>query len=351
MSKKFKILIIRLSAIGDTIHTLPLVYALRQKYPDAQIDWLVEDKACQFVEKNPLLNNVFVVPKREWKNRGFSFKNFGEFNKIVAKLRKQNYDIAIDVQQLFKSAIFLKLSDAKRKITLSGGRELSGLFANEIVKASHSLFDKNYHVVSRNMEIAKYLECEVEDINFVLPPVDENSKKKVKELLSGIKKNLPTMVIAPATTWETKHWHNKYWAEIIKEFDNRANIVITATNADKDLVNDILLFGKFKNVINLTGKTNLIELTEVFRSVDVVLAPDSGSAQIAWACQKPAVVSVFTSTSKGRTAPFGENTYSFSPDIECYPCHKKKCFAKNFELCKNKIEYYEIINILNKLFK
>ena len=344
-----KILIIRLSAIGDTIHTLPLAYALRKKYPDAQIDWLVEDKASQFVAGNPLIDNVFVVPKKEWKRSSYLLSAFDGFNKIIAKLKKENYDIAIDVQQLFKSAIFLRFCGAKRRITLSGGREFSKFAANEIIPASHKLFDKDYHVVQRNLEIAKYLGCDTEEIEFSLPQASKTAKKRVNELLVGLDKKKKTIVIAPATTWVTKHWENKYWAEIIKEFEKKANIIITGTPADKDLADDILLFGKFKKVLNLTGKTNLEELSEVFRCSDVVVAPDSGSAQIAWACRKPFVISVFTATSKNRTAPFGKNTASFSPEIPCYPCHKKKCFSKNFEACKNSINYYEIISSLHKL--
>ncbi len=346
-----KILIIRLSAIGDTIHTLPLVYALRKRYPEAQIDWLVEDKASMFVKDNPLINNVFIVPKREWQQRKLSFKNFDEFNKIITKLKKEKYDIAIDTQQLFKSGIYLKFSGAKRKITLSGGREFSGVFANEIITATHKLFDKDYHVVYRNLEIAKYLGCEDAEVKFVLPQVGNFEKKRVDELLGSLNKKKPILVLAPATTWETKHWENKYWAEIIKAFENKVNIVITGTNSDVDLIEDILLFGKFDGVLNLAGKTNLMELVEIYSRATAVVAPDSGSAQIAWACEKPFVVSVFTATSKNRTAPFGEKALAFAPKIDCYPCHKKKCFSKNFELCKNKIDYYEIIKILDKQFQ
>ncbi|MBQ2871540.1 glycosyltransferase family 9 protein [bacterium] len=348
--ERLKILIIRLSAIGDTIHTLPLAYALRKKYPDAQIDWLVEDKAAQFVVDNPLLDNVFVIPKREWKKRGFSYKNLLEFNDIASKLKQQNYDIAIDTQQLFKSSIFLKYSKAKRKIALSGGREFSRIFANEIIPSKHSLFEQNYHVVNRNLEIAQYLGCDSNEIKFVLPQIPESVRAAVDEMLEALQP-LPTIVIAPATTWSTKHWNNKYWAEIIKNFQYRANIIVTATSSDKDLVDDILSRVEVKNILNLTGRTNLVELAEIFKRADVVIAPDSGSAQIAWACEKPYVISVFTATSKNRTAPFGENACSFAPDISCYPCHKKTCSSQDFELCKNNIDYYEIIKVLENIFK
>lgn len=347
--KRQRILIIRLSAIGDTIHTIPLANALREKYPEAQIDWIVEDKAAQFILNNPLLDNVFVIPKKEWQRRGFSLKNYCEFNRLMGKVQANRYDIAIDVQQLFKSALVLKFCGAKRKITLSGGREFSGLFANEIVKAKHKLFDKNYHVVKRNLEIAEYLGADPEKIKFVLPLADKDCKKKVDELLKPIKKHKKTLVLAPATTWPSKHWLNSCWRALIEEYQGKANIILTGTENDKKLIDEILADNEY-NVLNLCGQTNLSELTEIFRRADAVVAPDSGSAQIAWAAEKPFVVSIFTSTSKNRTAPFGSNAAAVSPELKCYPCHKKKCKSRNFELCKNSIDYYEIIKILNKVF-
>ena len=145
---KQKILIIRRSALGDTIHTLPLAKSLREKYPDAQIDWIVEDKAEKFITNNPLLDKVYVIHK---KTGGFK-----EFKALIKQIRAEKYDIAIDTQQLLKSGIILGLSGAKRKIALSDGREFSGIFANEIIKTDRKQFDVNYHVVkkkSRNCKI------------------------------------------------------------------------------------------------------------------------------------------------------------------------------------------------------
>ena len=158
------------------------------------------------------------------------------------------------------------------------------------------------------------------------------------------------MIIAPATTWETKHWHNECWAKIIAEFQDKFNVIITATEKDKELVDDILLYGRNHNILNLTGKTSLKQLTELMARADIVIAPDSGSLQIAWAVGKPYVVSVFTCTSSNRTAPFGENTKSFFANLDCYPCHKKKCFSKTFEACKLSVASSDIIKFVKKLF-
>ena len=84
-----KILIIRLSAIGDTIHTLPMVYALKKQFPTCKIGWVVESKAKLFIENNPLIDKCFIINKNQ--------NNFWE---IIKQIRKENYDVALDPQQL-----------------------------------------------------------------------------------------------------------------------------------------------------------------------------------------------------------------------------------------------------------
>jgi len=117
LDKILKILIIRLSALGDAIHTIPLANALRKQYTEAQIDWIVEDKAAKFIVNNPLLNNVYVLKKKNISKQEF----FRSFISLIKNIRAQKYDIVIDTQQLLKSSVIMGLSGGKRKITLFTG--------------------------------------------------------------------------------------------------------------------------------------------------------------------------------------------------------------------------------------
>lgn len=344
---EIKILIVRLSALGDTIHTLPLLSALKELYPSSQIDWIVEDKAAAFLRNNPLINNLFVVPKKRWRKRKNKFKNLGEFISLVKHIRKTEYDIVIDVQQLLKSAVFVMFSKGKRKIAQEGGREFSTLFSNEIIKTSRPIFDINYHVVERNLDIARYLGRIDDNITFPLPPVSSEVREKVNELLKELDSQKPVLVLSPSTTWKNKHWINENWAELIKTFSDRANVVITGSSNDKNLTSEIIRLSE-KKVFDLTGKTNLRELREVLSRADVVVSPDSGSAHIAWAVQKPKVVTLFFSTSKNRTAPFGEGYFSVQSKEGCSPCMKRKCKFKT-DNCTSKIDVSEIISIVNNI--
>lgn len=338
-----KILIIRRSALGDTIHTLPLAKALRNKYPQAQIDWVVEDKAAQFILNNPLLNKVYIIRKKT--------DGLKEFFDLIKEIRSEKYDIVIDTQQLLKSAVIMGFSGGKRRITLSDGREFSGLFANEIIKTNRKQFDIHYHVVKRNLEIAEYLGCDTKNIEFVLPEISEDTKSKVKKLLKYLDPDKKTIVIAPETTWDNKHWTVDSWRDVIKEFIGKVNIIYTGTANDKGLSVAILSEFSEKDIINLRGLTNLIELAEVFNYADVVVSPDSGSAHIAWATGKPSVIAMFFATSAERTAPFGEKYYSVQSECPCSPCMKKKCLNKEINKCINFINSQKIVKLLNKVLQ
>lgn len=338
---KPKILIIRRSALGDTIHTLPLAKSLREKFPNAQIDWIVEDKAEKFITNNPLLNKVYVIHKKTG--------GFAEFKQIIKQIRAQKYDIAIDTQQLLKSGVILGLSGAKRKITLSDGREFSWIFANEIIKTNRKQFDINYHVVKRNLEIAKYLGADEEKIEFTLPNTSENDKNKAKDLLNKIDPNLKSVIISPETTWDNKHWTVDSWRKVIENLSGKVNLVYTGTSDENGLSGKILQ--GFDGIINLSGKTNLFELEEVFKLANLVISVDSGSAHVAWATGVPAIITLFFATSSKRTAPFGEKYFSIQAETPCSPCMKRKCKNKIINECVPTISPEKVISTVNEILK
>ena len=213
-----KVLIIRLSALGDTIHTLPLAAALKKQYPSVQLDWVVEDKASIFVLGNPLIDNVYELPRKKWKESKNKLENLKEFFEIIFRIRKQKYDYVLDTQQLFKSSLIMGLSAGKSKVTLNDGREFSWLFANKIINTGRKQFDTQYHVVKRNLEFAKYFGCENLDIEFVIPDLSSKYNHEITYLIDNLDKSKKTIVIAPATTWENKHWTMQGWVDLINEF-------------------------------------------------------------------------------------------------------------------------------------
>lgn len=343
-----RILVIRLTSLGDVIFTLPLVKALEGN----QIGFLVSEKGLDVIKNNPSVSKVHFVPLKEWKKRPFSIKTLIEFFTLIFELRRENYDIAFDCQQMFKSLFLFWFCGAERRITFEDARELSGLGGNEFVVPKAKFRDFNYHIVERNLDFARHLGLKPEKIEFTLPDTSTEAKNKITDLLSAADKSKPIVVISPATTWANKHWNVKNWAKLVDSINKKCNIVFSGMPCDVPLVENIIdKVGTF-NYINLVGKTNIEELIELFSRAKVVVSPDSGSAHLAWATSIPAVVAIFTCTPAKRFGPYGDDFKYFSvqSDLACQPCFKKKCKLEDVKNgCQNYPEAEEIITIVNKL--
>lgn len=335
-----KILLIRLSSLGDVIHTIPLANSL--KSAGYEITWLVSEKGIQVLENNPCVDKVILAPVQLWKKRGFSLESFKEYLTILKQLRSEHFDIAIDVQMMLKSLYWMAFCGAKRRIISKQARELSILGANEVIPRITTDFENP--VIRNYMKYADYLGVDTKDVKVTLPERSLEIKSKVDELLKDIQK--PIVAIAPATTWSPKHWNEDNWKKVIDNIKDKCSIVFTGGPKDNELIERI----GGNSFPNLAGKTNVLELAEVFSRADIVLAPDSGSAHLAWATQKPAVVTIFTCTPLKYLAPIGDKKkyIAVTGSLSCQPCFKRKCKLKT-ENCRNLPTADQIINIVNKL--
>lgn len=348
-----KILIIRLTSLGDVIFTIPLACTLKNNDETNQIGWLVSEKGLDVIKDNPCIDKCHFVPLAEWKKRPFSLRTIKEFFTIIKELRAEKYDIAIDCQQMFKSLFLFMFCGAKRRITYTDARELSILGGNEFVKPKAKFRDFNYHIVERNLDFARHLGLEPKKIEFSMPKAFDTSKSKIADLLRNLDKSKPIVVIAPATTWKNKHWSERNWAEVIDGISQKCNLVFTGTTTDEQLVERILDKTRENlNFANMVGKTNIDELKELFSISKAVISADSGSAHLAWASSTPAVVAIFTCTPPKRFGPYGEDEkyFSIGSDLKCHPCFKKECPLKRGKnACQDYPSAKEIISIVNKL--
>lgn len=347
MENKSKILVIRLTSLGDVIFTLPFVNTLKGN----EIGYIVAEKGLELIKNNPAISHVHFVPLNEWKKRPFAIKTFIEFIQIIKEIRKVKYDIAFDCQQMFKNLFLFLFCGAKRRITFKDARELSILGGNEFVKPKAKFRDNNYHIVERNLDFARHIGINPEIIEFPLPETSTEAKRKVDELTITLDKSKPIVVIAPSTTWENKHWAESNWAKLISSIHSRCNLIFTGM--DNKLLESILSKTEgYINHTNLTGKTNVEELRELFSRARLVISPDSGSAHLAWASSNPAVIAIFTSTSAKRFGPYGndEKYFALQSNLPCQPCFKRKCqLEEDKNICQNYPNVNEIMNIVNKL--
>ena len=127
--EKKKVLLIKLSSLGDVIFNIPLAHAL--KLAGYEVTWLVSEKGIQVIENNPCVDKAILAPVVKWKKRGLSWESFKEYLGILKQLRAEKFDIAIDAQMMLKSLYWMLLCGAKRRIISKEARELAILGGNE----------------------------------------------------------------------------------------------------------------------------------------------------------------------------------------------------------------------------
>lgn len=321
------ILIVKTSAIGDVIHTLPALNALRRKYPGARIDWLVEEAAADLVIGHKALDTVLVSRRKAWirdLKQGRVLAAYRGFADFVKKLRETEYDLLIDFQGLLKSGIFVGLARATRKVGFGKGMEhaeCSYLFLNEPIPP----VNMDQHAAIRELLLLKAIGIESEEIVFDLPVTDEQ-RGKIEHLLAaeGIDPAKPLVAINPMTTWETKHWRNDRFARVADALlDKGMAVVFSGGPQDVRGIEEIrgAMTGK---AASLAGRTTLKELAALYERVAVLITTDTGPMHLAAATGAP-VVALFGPTAPWRTGPFGEGHRILRADIACSPCLKKQC--------------------------
>lgn len=343
--KKKKVLLIKLSSLGDVIFNVPLANALKDA--GYEVTWLVSEKGIQVVENNPCVDKAILAPVVKWKKRGISFESFKEYLSILKQIRAEKFDIAIDSQMMLKSLYWMLFCGAKRRIISKEARELAILGGNEWI--DNISYAPDSPIVLNYLKYANHLDIHPEQIRVTLPPRTEEQIKKVDNLLAGFDKEKPLVVIAPATTWANKHWNKDNWKSVADNISQNCNIVLTGGPGDSELI-EYISGGRF---LNLAGKTDITELMEVFSRANLVLAPDSGSAHLAWATGKPAVITIFTCTPKEVLGPYGNPSKYISmggEGLPCQPCFKRKCkLRKNTNACTHFPNPKDVVDVANGL--
>ena len=318
-----KILIIKLSSIGDVVHTLPALRALRKLYPDAEIDWLTEPPCISLLESHPEIDNLFVFEKARLRN-GFGIESIRDVIGLVLTIRRRQYDIVIDFQGLLKSGVFSFLSGAKRRVGFDKTREFSYIFLNEKLPP----YDPDMHAVDRYMLIPKALGAG-DEVEFYVP-VFEADRKRIDSILDskGISTVDGFVLINPWARWESKLWDKGMFASLVKEIISRYDfkVIFVGGSDARDYTDGILSSceGYREDILDLTGRTNLREFAYLSTLARMLITPDSGPMHIASA-MGTRVVALFGPTSPRRTGPYGDGHVILHRGLPCAPCFLRRC--------------------------
>jgi heptosyltransferase I len=338
------ILIVKLSAIGDVIHTLPSLAEIRRLYPDAHITWVVEEAAADLVKNHPFLDSVLISRRKSWIKdfkSGTVKQPIKEFFSFIKILRKRRYDLVIDFHGLLKSSIIVFLSLGKRKLGYDSLQELSGLFLSEKIPE-----DMNKHAVDRYLDFPRYLGAKAGSAQFVLP-FNKETKEKAQSLLR--KNNLEDkkfIAINPVALWDTKLWNDAKFAHLADLINNELLMKVVFTGSEKELLENITSRMTSAS-INLGGATTLLDLAYIYKKAQIVITTDSGPMHLAAAVETP-VVALFGPTDPARTGPYGFDHAIIRTEIACSPCFLKKCSTKK---CMEDISIGQVFAAVKELLR
>jgi heptosyltransferase-1 len=319
-----KILIIKLSAIGDVAQTLPALEAIKKIYPGCEITWVVEEAAAGVLEGHPLINRLLVSRRKAWlrslMNPLALARGIGDMVRFIRELRRTRFDIAIDFQGLLKSGIVIGLARADRKIGFDRTRELSYLFLNERLPA----YDVERHALERYLDVARYLGAKDPSPACLLPLEKERPavSRRVGEIRAP---GRPLVAVNPVARWKTKLWQERKFAELADRLIREKNAVVIFTGSPDDRqVNERILSMMREKAVNWTGETSLKELAALASLCDLFITTDTGPMHLA-AAAGARVLALFGPTAPWRTGPYGPSNITVRTGIDCSPCFRRKC--------------------------
>ncbi|MCP4714788.1 MAG: lipopolysaccharide heptosyltransferase II [Deltaproteobacteria bacterium] len=339
------ILIVRLSAIGDIVHTLAMVAPLKKTYPGCRITWLVEERSADLVAGYPGIDHVIISPRTTWQHELRRFrltKTARSVKAFLKELRRESYDLVFDFQGLFKSAVLVGLTRGEKKIGFADAREGSPLFYH--LKIPGPAFDD--HALKRHSALLAPFGISMKNYDFA-PLYQPDDEAAVRELLQheNIPPDMPLIIINPCTLWPTKHWPREKAAKLCARLSRHTThrLLFTGSRTDRPYLEQLCnLSGK--QACNLGGKTSLRELAVLTAKADFILTMDSGPMHIASAVGTPAVA-LFGPTAPWRTGPFGTSDTIIRKELPCSPCFTKKTCPAGHHRCMADITVEEVYKL------
>jgi lipopolysaccharide heptosyltransferase II len=318
-----RIALIKPSALGDIAHALPVLHALRVRYPKAHITWIVNRAYEPLLADHPDLNATLPFDRGAGK-RGW-IAGAASFYGLLAHLRRERFDLAIDLQGLLRTGLMCWATGARRKLGLGAAREGARWFYTDVLTppdASAPQDEFRYHAVDRYWMVAQAVGAADVPKRFHLPvaaPAREWAEQRLRP------HPRPWVMINLGTRWETKRWPTASFSALFQQVHTRfGGTAILVGGADEQPLARAFLDHIPTATLDLTGQSTLLQLVAVLARSDLVVSNDSGPLHLAVALGRP-VVAPYTCTSPTRTGPYGQPDAAVLTEVACRCSYIKKC--------------------------
>jgi lipopolysaccharide heptosyltransferase I len=364
-----RILLIKPSALGDVVHTLPVLVKLRARYPRARIDWLITPENAEVVRYHPALSNVVLFARRDFSKRGRRWRAFLSFVDLLKQIRRAKYELVIDMHGQVRSAFFTLISGArvrigfdrpiKRGVTISAEHDLKnvpnhgwrGAREGSWIAYTHRIPipTLDVHAIDRYLWVAPLLGLDDNppDLTIHLSP---EASDRVNRLLEehDVPASKPLVVLVPGTIWETKHWTIEGFAGVARQFlQDGFAVALVGTKRDQQRCRQIAAAAP--GTCDLSGKTTPADLAALIRRAEVAVTNDSGSMHVAASLGKPAV-SVFGPTNPVHIGPYERPESVVRVDLPCSPCNYRRLSQCPFDhSCMKQVTSTMVVERVRKI--
>jgi lipopolysaccharide heptosyltransferase I len=302
-----KILIIKPSSFGDIIHGLPVLDALSRRFPEAELHWVVAKGFAGILEGHPLIHRLWIIDKDFWKKPRNLPRACSEIAKLRRELRDEKFDLVLDLQGLFRSAMIGLFTGVEERAGFESAREGAKFSYKHRIRT-----DTELHAVEKNLQFARFAGCESADPVFPLPPFGE-----VPEIVKVMRRYA---VIAPSAGTLVKRWPAEYFGRLASLLPLPS--IIVGGRSDVGLADEVARLSGSR-AVSLAGRTSLRELGAIIRDAQFLVSPDTGPMHLAAALNIPAFV-IFGPTSPLRTGPYGKIHTIIRLELPCSPCFTRK---------------------------
>ncbi len=336
------ILIIKMSSLGDVILASSSAKLIKELEPQSFIGWLCEERNVGVLEGNPFIDEIFI-----WD------RTFKGFIKTLRKARRYEWDVALDLQGLFKSAIFCLLSGAKRRFGLKELEKGSHIFYTHLVPNFPFLHAMENYLLAVYLSLSttrgqKVLQKAILRLkgNKLKPVIylSEKERAKAEEILGG---DYPFVVLCPGTTWLSKQWLPERWARVGDSLAGEGyKVIFLGAKKDSFLVRKIKESMREPS-LDLTGRTSIRESAGILERADLVISVDSGAMHLATAVNSR-VLALFGPTNPLKQGPYGVRHRVIYKKPKCSPCRVRDCSKR---ICMEWISADEVMGLAKEMIR
>jgi heptosyltransferase-1 len=312
-----RIAIIKPSALGDIVHSLPVLTAIRERFSTAHITWVVNRAYASLLNGHPHLDAV--LPYERGSRRDVSAAVVSVL-RLGRRLHAERFDLVLDLQCLFRTGLMAAATGAVRRVGLSTAREGAAHFYTDIVPDEWSA-----HAVDRYWRVAAALGAGDGPKQFHVP-LDPAAVAWTAEQLAGFPR--PWLVVGVGARWLTKRWPPEHFAALVnatqQQFGGTAIFIGTPDEAELSRATIAACGYAGERLVDLSGHTTLPQLAAVLAAADVVLANDTGPLHLAAALGRP-VVAPYTCTDARRHGPYTSMAGAVSTTVACRASYVRQC--------------------------